>query len=489
MTVAILILIGFGGIFPRSSWASETSKLAARIDSLLVAGNLKAAARIIQKEREVAGDERLFGWRRAEIYLARGEYQDAVAEYARYLTKKPHHYSALEGRLRQLMGEPEGAADILKALAAAAAGADDGLQLSLLTSSCALMAGKPRLGFDALAPYASDPQVSIVVLQFAHKCEAKGYLEVAVAAYGRYAEQNPDSPQHYTSLVRQAEVASKLGKHAKAVELYSHLARDFPDRPEALDALLGLGQLYLEEFNQPKTAQPLLRKAVNGSPGTERSLHAISLMAECALRLDELDEALSLVENVDSKVPIPYELRLQRAEIRYFQNDFAAAADTLEQLLLEDLQEDLANDALALLLRVDDRENYPRALEILARAQLFERQQRTEEAAAAWHWLRLKAPLSLRPLGLLLQANHRIDAGDDGTASTLLDNLVASFPASPYALDAQLRLANIYLRDGQRARALKTFETAVLAFPQDARTPEIRLKIQRLRAEQNRSPG
>ena len=489
MRVAILILIGFGGIFTRSSWASESAALAARIDSFLVEGKLKAAARVIQQERRVAGNDRLFSWRRAELYLAAGEIEDAVTEYAKYLTEKPDRYSDLEGRLRQLIDEPERAALLLRALAAAAAAAEDGLQLSLLTSSCALWAGKPQLGLDALAPFASDPQVSIVVLQFAHKCEAKGYLEVAAAAYGRYADQNPDSPQHYTSLVRQAEVASKLGKHTEAVGLYSRLARDYPDRPEALDAFLILGRLYLEEFNQPKTAQSLLLKVVNVSPGTERSLHATSLMAECALRLDELNQALSLVENIDTDLPIPYELRLQRAEIRYFRHDFAAAADTLQQLLLEDLQEDLANDALALLILVDDRENHPRPLEILARAQLFERQQRTEEAASAWHWLRLKAPLSLRPLGLLLQANHRIDAGDDGTASTLLDNLVASFPASPYALDAQLRLANIYLRDGQRARALKTFETAVLAFPQDARTPEIRLKIQRLRAEQNRSPG
>ena len=489
MRAAILILIGFGGIFPPSSWASETAAIGARIDSLLVEGNLKAAARVIQKERKVAGNDRLFGWRRAELYLAAGDVADAVKEYAKYLTEKPERYSDLEGRLRQLIDEPERASRLLRALAAAAAAADDGLQLSLLTSSCALLAGKPQLGFDALAPFASDPQVSIVVLQFAHKCEAKGYLEVAVAAYGRYADHNPHSPQHYISLVRQADVAAKLGEHAMAVELYSRLARDFPDRPEALDAFLVLGRLHLGEFNQPKTAQTLLRKVVNGSPGTARSLRATSLMAECAVRLDELNQALSLVENIETDLPIPYELRLQRAEIRYFQHDFAAAADTLQHLLLEDLQEEMANDALALLLLVDGRKSNRRALEVLAQAQLLERQQRTEEAAAAWHWLQLKAPLSLRPLSLLLHANHRIDSGDDGTASTLLDTLVASFPESPYALDAQLRRAGIYLRDGQRVRALKTFETAVLAFPQDARTPEIRLKIQRLRAEQNRSPG
>ena len=489
MRTAMLIWIVLGGILPPSSWAQSETAAAARIDSLLVDGNLKAAARFIRKKRKLSGNDRLFSWRRAELYLAAGAVEDAVKEYAKYLTEKPDRYSDLEGRLRQLMDEPERAAGLLRALAAAAAAVEDGLQLSLLTSSCALLAGRPQLGLDALARFASDPQVSIVVLQFAHKCEAKGLLEVAAAAYGRYADQNPDSPQHYTSLVRQAEVVSKMGEHAMAVELYGRLARDYPDRPEALDAFLSLGRLYLGEFNQPKTAQSLLRKVVNGSRGMERSLRATSLLAECALRLDELSQALTLVENIDTDLPIPYELRLQRAEIRYFQHDFAAAADTLEQLLLEDLQEELANDALALLLLVDGREHNPRPLEVLARAQLLERQRRTEEAAAAWHWLQLKAPVSLRPLGFLLQANHRIGAGDDATASTLLDNLVASFPESPYSLDAQLQLAGIYLRDGHRARALKTFETAVLAFPQDARTPEIRLKIQRLRAVQGRSPG
>ena len=489
MRVAFLLLVGFGGICPTSSWALETAALAARIDSLTAAGKVKAAARVIRKQRSITGNDRLFSWRRAELYLAANEVENAVAEYAKYLTEKPDRYSVLEGRFRQLIDEPGRAEGLLEALAAAAAAAADGLQLSILTSSCALMAGTPELGLDALAPFASEPEVSIVVLQFAHKCEARGYLEVAAAAYGQYADQNPASPQRYASRVREAEVVAKLGNHDRTIELYSRLAREYPDRPEALDAFLALGRLYLVEFNQPKTAQSLLRNVVNGSPGTERGMRAVSLLAECALRLDELNRALALVEDIETDLPIPYEVRLQRAQIRYFQHDFAAAADTLQQLLLEDLQEELANDALALLLLVDDSANHPRPLEVLAQAQLLERQQRSEEAAAAWHWLQLKAPLSLRPLSLLLQAGHRIDAGEDETASTLLDTLVASFPESHYALDARLQLADIYLRDDQRGRALKAFETAVLAFPQDARTPEIRLKIQRLRAEQNRSPG
>ena len=487
MRAAILMLTFCGSILAPAAWGQ--SGAGARIDSLLVAGNLKAAAQLIQRERRSTGNDRLFGWRRAEIYLARGKYEDAVAEYATYLTEEPDRYSALEGRLRQVIDDGGSADDLLKALSAAAAAAEDGLQLALLTSSSALQAGKPQAGLDALTPFAADPPVSIVVLQYAHKCEAKGYLPTAVAAYGLYAQHNPDSPQHYTSLVRQAEVAFKLGKHDTAVQLYGRLVRDFPSRPEALDALLILGRLYLEEFNDPDSAQILAGKVVEGSPGSARSMRAASIMAECALRLNKLDQALALLQEIDTEDPIAYQLRLQRAEIRYYQHDFAAAADSLQQLLLEDLQEELANDALALLLLVDAREKSPRPLEVLARAQLLERQRRVEEAAKQWRWLQLKAPASWRPLSLLLQANHRIDAGDDRSASTLLDTLVASFPESPYTLDAQLQLAGIYLRDGQRRRALKTFETAVLAFPQHARTPEIRLKIQRLRAEQTRSPG
>jgi tetratricopeptide (TPR) repeat protein len=487
MRAAILVFALVGGILPSTSRA-QSGALGARIDSLQVAGNLKAAARLIQEERRSTGNDKLFSWRRAEIYLARGKYEDAVTEYATYLAQEPDRYSALEGRLHQLIDDPGRADGLLKALTSAAAVAEDGLQLSLLTSSCALQAGKPQFGLDALTPFAADTQVSIVVLQYAHKCEAKGYLETAVAAYGRYAADNPDSPQHYTSLVRQAEVAFKLEQYDSAVQLYGRLVRDFPDRPEAVDALLVLGRLYLEEFNDPETAQILMGKVVKGSKGPARSLGATSIMAECALRLNELDRALALLDE-DTGKPVSYELRLQRAEIRFFKHDFVAAADSLQQLLLEDLQEELANDALALLLLVDIREMSPRPLEVLANALLLERQQRTEEAAEAWGWLQHKAPASLRPLSLLLQAKHRIDAGDDRLASTLLDTLISYFPESPYKLDAQLQLAAVYLRDGQRRRALKTFETAVLAFPQDARTPEIRLKIQRLRAAQTRSPG
>ncbi len=463
-------------------------QLEARIDSSLERGDFRLAERLIEKARRESGDQDLLSWQRAELYVLKSRYEHAIREYASYLQADPDRYAVVEARLSQFLQRPGAAVRIITALAETAATADDGLQLSLLASTCALAAGKPEQGLEVLKPYVDDPKVSIVVLQYGHEAEAKGHFQVAVAAYRQYAEHNRDSPQYYTALVRQAEVASNLGEYERAVDLYSGIAQEFPDRLETLEAILVLAELYLEELHQPDTAHSLLSQVLDNARPIDMRLRAISLAAECNVRMNDLDQAHATIEAANI-FPVPYELRWRRAEIRFLEMKFGSAADSLEKLLHEDLKLELANDALQLLLLIEDHQTSPKALEVLARAQLLERQQCIDEAADEWLWLQRDGPMKLRPLSLLLHANHRIEDGDDITAVALLQRLVDSRRDSPYAIDAYVQLAGIYLRDGQSLRALKTFESAVLAFPHDGRTPEIRLQIERLRTAQERSPG
>jgi predicted TPR repeat methyltransferase len=88
----------------------------------------------------------------------------------------------------------------------------------------------------------------------------------------------------------------------------------------------------------------------------------------------------------------------------------------------------------------------------------------------------------LQDLGLLLQA--RWQAGRDPAAALLLyQRLLARFPKSAYAPEAQFEAAALREAGGELAAALAQYEALLALFPDDARLPEVRLRIQRLRRQ------
>ena len=63
----------------------------------------------------------------------------------------------------------------------------------------------------------------------------------------------------------------------------------------------------------------------------------------------------------------------------------------------------------------------------------------------------------------------------------LYQHQIAHFPQGEHIVAAHLGLAALYERQGAIEQALKTYETALLQHPHDARAPEARLHIERLR--------
>ena len=67
-------------------------------------------------------------------------------------------------------------------------------------------------------------------------------------------------------------------------------------------------------------------------------------------------------------------------------------------------------------------------------------------------------------------------------ALALYERLAREFPAGRHVVEAQLARAELLVRALQVREALRICEAALLAAPEDARAPELRLRIRRLRA-------
>ena len=251
------------------------------------------------------------------------------------------------------------------------------------------------------------------------------------------------------------------------------------DATDDLQAQVEQAHLLLEHDAQG--ACTALQAVVDAPQRGPWTAPALLLFAECNLRLGDLDRADRLWADLEKRGgPAAYAARYHRAELLYFRSDFAAATAALAVLGAADPGHVLANDVLALL-AVCEEYATSAGLADLSRAQLLERQGQSEAADAHWAALEEGADLGLAEWSLLIRAELRAQQDRLDEAMALYQRQIARFPQGEHIVAAHLGLAALYERQGAIEQARKTYETALLQHPHDARAPEVRLHIERLR--------
>ena len=488
-----------------------------------------------QGARELGGEP--FSWPLSELYIQMEDWPKAVASLLDYGRQTANGYALAENRLQALARSDDSvqksrSAGMLAALEAAASHwresttsggsenavsqvasggpvtsnggphgdlhrAADPLQISLLLSSFALEVGQPRLGLAALSAVDHLPNAAGALFQFASRSEAQGHDDVAVAAYERFARLATDSPIRDRSALRQAAIEKRSGRYRAALKTYQGVVDRAPlqprearrrsarpaQRPEVAEALLLIGRLQLENLEDPAAARVALEALLGVGAGTA-AIEAEILLVECYLREDDLDRAGQRLASVLTIAGEQTALaRFSLAEISFFQGNFDGAIAHLDSFLNEQPRHASANDALALLLIVEDHQWQPEALAMFALARLRERQVRPAEAAVAWQWLENNGSDELREQSLLTRAKLREREMMLQGARTLYELMASRFPEGRHALEARLGRARLLARQGQAAEALKAYEASLLHFPDDARAPRVRLRIQELREQ------
>lgn len=168
--------------------------------------------------------------------------------------------------------------------------------------------------------------------------------------------------------------------------------------------------------------------------------------------------------------------RFDLAEQRYLKGDLTGARQALDSLLTASPDSPVANDALALLLRCELLGKEPEAAAAFLRAEGLERQ---GDAGAGQAWEAVfgqgrgrVTELALLTRATLLADRRPLDAGRD------LERLLREHPETPYAGEARVSLADLLAGQGRLAEAVSVCEAGLVATPDDARAPQLRLRLQ-----------
>lgn len=451
-------------------------------DRCQAAGQTNAAIAVLVEGRAALGDAQLFSWELASLHLNAGLYTRAVDLLFQSIAQRPNRLPVVEHQLGPACQNDGGA--LLQALSEHAWG-DDPVPKARLMSTCALFAGQAERGLEELIGQVSHPEVVELLYQYASQSEARGFRDVAISAYGEYAGSSENASQVFRALLKRAQLSARGADSAQALAHYADLAARFPGRPEALEALVGIARLQLAAEEDPEAIVAGLLPVVDAPVRGAWTLEALELMAESTLRAGDVDASAQWIERLSAQGQAAgYAAAVRRAELAYFNGDCASVIDGLSVLTSEEVDHPLANDALDFLLVCEEFKSEAMLPE-LVRAELLERQ--GESVRAAKHWQRVvrEATPRLRDWALLQRAQS-IEGKDPSSALGLYEQLLSESTDGRYEVEAQLARAHLLWRVGRPDEALRVCEAALLASPADARAPELRVRIRRLREELDR---
>ena len=451
-------------------------------------GHVEEALTVLEEGARRGDGDDPFPWERAELALRLARFEEVLAAHLEFLRQHPWRLPLVENRIADMVraGSGEGQAPGQEYLQAAEdalsrAGGETRVLAAQLAAAVSLETGRPGRGVQALGRALPEAGALQALYSFASRCEARGDAAAAAEAYALSAAHGGGSGQRFRSLLKEAEMREVLGDGPGAVELYTRLATGHPRRGEAAEALLRAARLQAGGHGTAAEAMQTLSTLEGRAVTPDLQRRWLGLRAECHILLDDLPAArrdlrrLAALEG--GRAEAVYHLGL----VAFYQGDFENAEALVDSMVTASPSDPLANDALALLLLLEEFGHQPEALAGLARARLRQRQQRTEEAEAEWRWLLTEAPAALKQ-AVRLERARELEHRDPVRALALYVEAESDAEdRSRTAVTASMGRARVLEGLGEAGEALRLYEQTLLASPEDSRAPEIRRRIEELR--------
>lgn len=270
---------------------------------------------------------------------------------------------------------------------------------------------------------------------------ARGEIERATSLLKTAAEMEPEDAEVWILLAQANQAAGKASEAGSFAEKAVNLA------PDQIKPLLLRGDIALEEGN-PKGALSRAQAALRLSP---EDPSAMLLMVRALRDLNQLEEAINLLEKALAGESVPLPLYIERIQLIRGARGPKAALQVARELADRYPEEPTVLSELAKSLAEDGQ--------IDQAIQAAQRALRTQNNAE---------PLSSRDLAVL---HYQLGTllSQAGQLDQAIHHLVEAIHANPGFIDPYLELGRVHQGRRQHSQALTAFNQAIAAAPKDAR--------------------
>jgi tetratricopeptide (TPR) repeat protein len=465
------------------------------------------AVEYLNKGKEISDDQRLFSYDLANIYSLTMRYKDAAREYCSVIEMHPNQYQLIESKILSYINKPNALEQTIEVAEEYSKG--DILSFDYLLARLLIEKGELDRAFEIyLEIDKKQNNLGADIYNFANFAYAEKEYELASKVFNEVIKRYPNSPVISSAKLGYAktmeetlnlefenknswkpfftpdQVDSKKIENVAAA--YIELVRLYPHTEVAGESLLRIGNLYFYKKQDPSSAENYFNSIIKDYHNSQFISDAYLGLAKINIQKDNLPAAeQNLIYIVRSSRIGEDQKNLARfdlAKVKFYTGDFNSAKTNLNEIL-NNLKDNIANDAIDLSLLLNTNMNDSSNLLIFASAEKLAAQGKYKEASNRFN------EIASNNQNFVLQNRARLKIAEMELA---LDNLEESVSIlleissetekNIYADKALYLLGKIYQHGlNDNTKAVEMFESLLAKFPNSLYLDEAREEIIKIR--------
>ncbi|HNP94199.1 MAG TPA: tetratricopeptide repeat protein [Cyclobacteriaceae bacterium] len=473
------------------------------------------AVMAMQEARQVHSNNTLFTLELANLYRLQGNRDAMVEEYLNYVTQTPGNINYVKNLLQILLTRPEEMEALENLLYQRVQRFPD----SEVYSDLLIWVNLQQKNF-----YGAFIQARAYDKRF--RKETSKTLEIANIALSNEDFENADKGYSYVVKefnntdnylpARLGQIRAREAKVKKSypvnrdsvrylIQEYQSFTDNYPDNPNAYEALLNQALLYAYLLDEKDAAIDKLNELI------ENPRVAPYIKAKAKLELGDIymlkeepwESTLlySQVERSQRETPTGYEAKLRNAKLSYYKGEFALAQEHLD-ILKEATTREIANDAMDLSIRIKENTTFDSAgtaLSEFAAIELLLYQNKVDTALARMatlkegvvkgHAEKISNTSILDDL-YWLEANVRLKRAEFDQAYALLQKIMEEYGDDILADDAffmQGEIMELYKKE--KELAMEIYREFLNKFPGSVYAAEARKRYRQMRGDFDNIPN
>ncbi len=467
---------------------SDSGRYYAILQSMMAFGAHSGALEIVDSVRTRSGNARAFGLQRGQLLQMERRFADAAQELFTVLaTDTGYEAGDAEAQLLSLLAYPEATTEVEKVLSSISSEVNSGRALRLLMTHSIKAGQYDRALTFAIRQDTIQKGEGQPLADFVRQCfDRQAYEQVVKGA--DYVLARYKNGSFMTELrFDRADALANLGRHDEALSAYREIAANAATPVDLSDAYCGIAILYLDQMNDPTNARAYF-DSVKAQPGRGMAyLKAVRLAPMCDIRKGDFSAARnSLNRVIDQKFSddIMEEAEYHLAILDLFEHRFDSSKAALKKLIVDHARGLYVNDALQLMIDMDQVLPDTTLLVIYARGVECDMRRLTDSARRALGELVDAPDQKLADVALYRLAKLELEQSDTTATLKALDHLTENFAESfyrPYGL--KLKADLIVDRPGERDKARLIYRELLEKYPNSPFVSDARTKLRALEEE------
>jgi len=393
------------------------------------------AINLIKEIRTQKNDPKVLSLEAGKISEATRDYKTATLEFFSALDDTSRGGVEAEGRLLNLLSNEEAASDVEQELLAQS-GNSPRSKVARLLSVHYLKNGQPEKSYQfARLQDSLDGKNGQAILYHIRSCSERKLYQDVVNAYEKSPPVYANEPMYFEALRIYAKALVQLGRFRDAIVVYDSVVAKFPRKQDRSEACYKIGRIYLDNLMDYESARKIFDSVIayhTSGSGYPKSL--ISL-PHCYLRQGDLDKALSKFDRLSGlrfNQDALEEIQYYRGMIFFYNKNYDSSKTVFNRMLVDFPKGFYLNDALQLIMLMNEGAEAPMFLYDYSRALLYEERRMPDSAKVFLDNIVEKENPLLADISLYKLCLMSLESFDSTSALGYIEIMSDQYPDSYY---------------------------------------------------------